>query len=81
MVIRQVPRSLLANSITGFPTGWEEPTKENIWFEPHAGKFGSFAKDKVELLLWRKVCMDKTMTLHRARTEYLKRWTKLLAQH
>ena len=30
-------------------------TQENIWFEPHAGKFGSFTKDKVELLLWRKV--------------------------
>jgi hypothetical protein len=38
-------------------------SRENIWFEPHAGKFGSFAKDKVELLLWRKVCVDKTMTL------------------
>jgi hypothetical protein len=22
-------------------------TTKNIWFEPHAGKFGSFAKDKV----------------------------------
>jgi hypothetical protein len=56
-------------------------TRENIWFEPHAGKFGSFAKDKVELLLWRKVCVDKTMTLDQARTAYLKGWTKLLPQH
>ena len=23
-------------------------TAKNIWFEPHAGKFGSLAKDKVE---------------------------------
>ena len=51
---------------------------KNIWFEPHAGKFGSFAKDKVELLLWRKVCVNKTMTLDQAKTAYLKGWTKLL---
>src|SRR5450631_2423197 len=31
-------------------------TQKNIWFEPHAGKFGSLTKDKVELLLYRKVC-------------------------
>jgi hypothetical protein len=31
--------------------------QENIWVEPHAGKYGSFVKDKVELLLWRKVCV------------------------
>jgi hypothetical protein len=55
-------------------------TRENIWFEPHAGKFGSLAKDKVELLLWRKVCKDKTMTLDQAKTVYLKGWTKLLPQ-
>ena len=56
-------------------------TQENIWFEPHAGKFGSLAKDKVELLLWRKVCVDKTMILSQAKTAYLKGWTKLLPQH
>jgi hypothetical protein len=56
-------------------------TQENIWFEPHAGKFGSLAKDKVELLLWRKVCVDKTMSLSQAKTAYLKGWTKLLPQH
>ena len=50
----------------------------NIWFEPHAGKFGSLAKDKVELLLYRKVCVDKTMTLDQAKALYLKGWTKLL---
>jgi hypothetical protein len=55
--------------------------QENIWFEPHAGKFGSYAKDKVELLLWRKVCVNKTMTLSQAKTAYLKGWTKLLPQH
>jgi hypothetical protein len=54
--------------------------QENIWFEPHAGKFGSLAKDKVELLLWRKVCVNKTMTLDQAKAVYLKGWTKLLSQ-
>jgi hypothetical protein len=51
---------------------------KNIWFEPHAGKFGSLTKDKVELLLWRQVCVDKTMSLNQAKTLYLKGWTKLL---
>jgi hypothetical protein len=26
---------------------------KNIWFEPHAGKFGSFAEDRVEKMRWR----------------------------
>jgi hypothetical protein len=52
----------------------------NIWFEPHAGKFGSLAKDKVELLLWRKVCTDKTITLEQAKAVYLEGWRKLLPQ-
>jgi hypothetical protein len=55
-------------------------TVKNIWFEPHAGKFGSLAKDKVELLLWRAVCVNKTMTLNQAKAAYLKGWTKLLPQ-
>ena len=53
---------------------------KNIWFEPHAGNFGSFVKDKVELLLWRKVCVNKTMTLNQAKAAYLKGWTGLLPQ-
>jgi hypothetical protein len=56
-------------------------TAKNIWFELHAGKFGSLAKDKVELLLWRSVCVNKTMTLDQAKAVYLKGWTKLLPQH
>jgi hypothetical protein len=53
---------------------------KNIWFEPHAGKFGSYAKDKVERLLWQKVCVARTMTLDQAKAAYLKGWTKLLPQ-
>jgi hypothetical protein len=52
---------------------------KNIWFEPHTGKFGSLAKDK-ERLLWRKVCVNKTMTLDEAKAAYLKGWTKLVPQ-
>jgi hypothetical protein len=51
---------------------------KNIWFEPHAGKFGSVAKDKVELLLWRKVCVNKIMSLDQAKRVYLEGWTKLV---
>ncbi|SRR6266567_331266 len=54
---------------------------KNIWFELHAGNFGSFTKDKVELLLWRNVCVDKTMSLSQAKKLYLKGWTKLVSQH
>jgi hypothetical protein len=54
--------------------------QENVWFEPHAGKSGSLAKDKVELLLWRKVCVNMTMKLDQAMAAYLTGWTKLLPQ-
>jgi hypothetical protein len=53
-------------------------TEKNIWFEPHGGKFGSLTKDKVESLLYRKVCVDKTMTLTQAKELYLRGWTRLL---
>jgi hypothetical protein len=52
---------------------------ENIWFEPHAGKYGSYTKDKVELQLWNKVCVKKTLTLEQAKAQYLKGWTRLVA--
>jgi hypothetical protein len=39
----------------------------NIWFEPHAGAFRSWAIDAVELLLWREVRRDKTITLAQAK--------------
>ena len=55
-------------------------TAKNIWFEPHVGTFGSFTKDKVELLLWRKVCVNKTMSLDQAKAAYLKGWTTLMPQ-
>lgn len=51
---------------------------KNIWFEPHAGKFGSFTKDGVERLLYQKVCVDKTMPLKTAKRLYLSGWTKLV---
>lgn len=54
---------------------------KNIWFEPRAGKFGSYVKDKVELMLWRKVCVNKSMTLAQAKAQYLQGWTKLIAKH
>lgn len=54
---------------------------KNIWFEPHAGKFGSFTKDKVELMLWRAVCVNKTMSLDQAKKSYLSGWTTLVSQH
>ena len=53
---------------------------KNVWFEPHAGQYGSLAKDKVERLLWRKVCVNKTMTLTQAKDAYLRGWTKLASQ-
>ena len=79
--------------VYGFPINTEKSTGEfdhwfphwmggsdgpkNIWFEPHAGKFGSFTKDKVETMLWRAVCVNKTMSLNQAKKSYLSGWTKL----
>ena len=56
-------------------------SQKNIWFEPHSGKFGSLAKDKVERLIWREVCVRKEMTLDQAKAEFLKGWTKLLPKN
>ena len=48
---------------------------KNIWFEPHAGRFGSYAKDKVESMLRQKVCVDHTMSLDEAK-KAIQEWTK-----
>jgi hypothetical protein len=40
----------------------------------------SRTKYEVELLLWREVCVDKTLTFNQAKTAYLKGWTKLPPQ-
>jgi hypothetical protein len=51
---------------------------KNIWFEPHAGKFGSYAKDKVEDMLYQKVCVAHTMSVDEAKTLLQHGWTKLV---
>jgi len=53
---------------------------KNVWFEPHAGKFGSYAKDKVEKILQQKVCVDHTMSVGEAKKLIQQGWTKLLPQ-
>jgi hypothetical protein len=53
---------------------------KNIWFEPHAGKFGSYAKDKVEDMLYKKVCVDHTMSLAQAKKQLDQGWTKIIPQ-
>jgi hypothetical protein len=53
---------------------------KNIWFEPHAGKFGSYAKDKVEDMLYQKVCVDHTMSVGQAKQSLDRGWTKLVPQ-
>jgi hypothetical protein len=50
---------------------------KNVWFEPHAGKFGSYAKDKVEKLLRQKVCVDHSMSVDEAK-QALQHWTTLV---
>src|SRR5271170_8503765 len=52
---------------------------KNIWFEPHRGKFGSYAKDKVEKMLRQKVCVDHTMNVNEAKKQ-LQGWTKLVPE-
>jgi hypothetical protein len=67
-------KNSMITAATTLPSAITHPTL----VKPHAGKFGSRRKDKVELLLWRKVCVNKTMTLDQAKTDYLNGWTKLL---
>lgn len=64
-----------------FP-GWMGGTDgpKNIWFEPHNGKFGSYAKDKVEEMLYQKVCVDHTMSIEHAKRLLTQGWTKLVPQ-
>jgi hypothetical protein len=67
-------------SMTGSRTGRVVPTDQRTFGSSRMpAKCGSFAKDKVELLLWRKVCVDKTNDPSKqAKTNYLTSWTKLL---
>jgi hypothetical protein len=51
---------------------------KNVWFEPHAGQFGSYAKDKVERLLYQKVCADHTISVGQAKKLLFQGWTKLV---
>jgi hypothetical protein len=53
---------------------------KNIWFEPHAGKFGSYAKDKVEAVLYKNVCVDHSMSVHQAKKQLDEGWTKLVPE-
>jgi hypothetical protein len=53
---------------------------KNIWFEPHSGKFGSYAKDKVEDMLYQKVCVDHSMSVDQAKKSLDRGWTKLVPQ-
>jgi len=58
-----------ASSTIGSRIGWEgQMARRTSGSNPTQGKFGSRTKDKVELLLWRKVCVDKTMTLDQTKT-------------
>jgi hypothetical protein len=52
-------------------------SSKNVWFEAHAGRFGSDAKDKVEKMLWQKARADHTMSIDEARQE-LQKWTKFI---
>jgi hypothetical protein len=52
---------------------------KNIWYEPHEGKFGSYAKDKVEDMLYQKVCVEHTMSVGEAKRS-IQHWTKLVPQ-
>lgn len=53
---------------------------KNIWYEPHVGKFGSYAKDKVEGMLYKKVCVEHTMSVYEAKKLIDHGWTKLVPQ-
>jgi hypothetical protein len=50
-----------------------------LWvYGDHCTTTPKVGSDKLELLMWRRVCVDKTITLDQAKTAYLKGWTKVL---
>ena len=53
---------------------------KNVWFEPRAGKFGSYAKDKVEAMLYQKVCVNHTMSVDEAKKLIEQGWTRIVLQ-
>jgi hypothetical protein len=52
---------------------------KNIWYEPHEGKLGSYAKDKVEDMLYQKVCVEHTMSIGEAKRS-IQHWTQLVPE-
>jgi len=66
----------------GFRTGGEALTDQETSGSSRAqANLALFAKDKVELRLWRAVCVDKNMTLNQGAQLYLRGWTKLLPRN
>jgi hypothetical protein len=59
---------LVAISLGGSPT-----SPRNLWPEPHAGRWGSLTKDKLEWLLYRRVCAG-TYRLAAARRDLSRNW-------
>jgi hypothetical protein len=59
---------LIAISLGGSPT-----SPKNLWPEPHAGRWGSPAKDKLEYLLYRRVCAG-SYRLAGARRDLARNW-------
>ena len=59
---------LIAISLGGSPT-----SPRNLWPEPHAGRWGSLTKDKLEWLLYRRVCAG-TYRLGAARRDLSGNW-------
>ena len=72
-IARKALRNLLASSTIGCLTGMGgSDTAKNRCFEPHTGKFSLLSKNEAELLLWRNVCVNKTMTLDQVKKTYLR---------
>lgn len=59
---------LISISLGGSPR-----SPRNLWPEPHAGKWGSLAKDKLEFQLYRRVCAG-TYRLSAARQDLSHNW-------
>lgn len=59
---------LVAISLGGSPT-----SAKNLWPEARAGKWGSLAKDRLEFLLYRRVCAG-TYPLARAQRDLARNW-------
>lgn len=72
------PRAFEEDHLIPLELGGESSDRRNLWPEPHAGVYGSYAKNRVENYLHRLVCSG-AMTSESAQTGIATDWRQYLS--